>query len=191
MRVYGGLLAVAALLSAPAAFAATPKLSGTYNLMTSTVCQASVPVIATEVDVPPFNNVPTTTDILTIDPNETTYTGGLGQMLAAVTFTPGAINPHRGKVALNGTTWGGDLVYTGSGQGTTQGLQQQSASDTGTYAATATTLTLTTSGNVAVYQILYSNIVGGVAQQAALVQVYTTQNSGGAGCIEHGTATHQ
>lgn len=193
MRVSGGLFLVAALLPATAAFGATPKVSGTYNVSTSTVCQAAVPVVATEVDVPPFaDGLPTTNDVITVDPSETTFTGELQQLFVTATFTPGAGTPRQGTVAVEGSFWEGDLVFTGTSQGTTQGITQQSLSQTGTFSVTATTLTLVLSGVSTVYQALYSDIVDGVAQHADLVQVYTPPgNNGGAQCIEHGTAARQ
>ncbi len=147
--------------------------------MTTTVCQASVPVIPTVVYVPGPSGNPVTTDVITIDPNETTNTGSLKQLFATATFS-GA------KVTATGTQWGGDLVFTGTLQGTAPGLTAQALSATFSYTNTATQLTLVVSGVSEVYQVLYSDVVGGVAHRMDLVKVDTVN-----GCVEQGAAVHQ
>lgn len=197
MRSFGGLLAAPALLltlglslHGTSAAAAVPKLSGTYNVSTTTICQAAVPIAQTVVDVPPFTTVPTTTTVLTIDPNQTTYTGEVKQLLATVTFTPSK-TAGAGTIVANGTQWGGDLVYTGTEQLTSPGLTQQPLSGaSGTYTDSATQLVLIV-GNTNTYQALYSGVVSGITQRIDLVSVYAVPNSGGAECIERGTAVHQ
>jgi hypothetical protein len=179
MRTFAALAAAGAILLTQAASAATvPKISGVYDLMTTTVCQASVPVIPTEVYVPGSSG-PVTTDVITIDPNETTNTGNLKQLFATATFS-GA------KVTATGTEWGGDLVFTGTSQGTSPGLAAQALSSIFSYTNTATQLTLIESNGNEVYQVLYSGIVGGVAQRMDLVRVDTVN-----GCVEQGMAVRQ
>jgi len=46
-------------------------------------------------------------------------------------------------------------------------------------------------GNTNTYQALYSGVVSGITQRIDLVNVYPSANSGGAECIERGTAVHQ
>ncbi len=100
MRTFAGSLAVCATLSTYGASAATtPKISGAYNVTTTTVCQASIPLTLTEVYVPGAKG-PVTTDIMTINTNISNNTGDLKQLFATITF--GA-----GKVTGAGTQWGG------------------------------------------------------------------------------------
>lgn len=179
------LLATAAMLLSQmltngASAASVPILSGPYNVMTSTVCQASVPQTQTEVDVPGG-----TTTIITIDPNETTYTGGLGESLLSVTF-------HDGSFTATGTSWGaGDLVFTGTDQGAFSGLNPASISSSGTYTNTATQLTLSFAGGGGsiTFQVLYSDFFGDQARYLHLVDVYGSGTSP-FGCIDQGTAVY-
>jgi len=180
MRAFAAFaVACAILLTQAASAATTPKISGVYDLMLTTVCQASVPAKLTTVVVPGPNNSFVTTDIETIDPNESLNTGSLNQVSGTATFSGS-------NVTLIGTQSSGDLVFTGTAYGTTPGLTSQSVSTTDTYTNTATQLTLTGSSGGFVYQVLYSGIVRGVAQRADLVRVDTVN-----GCIEQGTAVHQ
>ena len=69
-------------------------------------------------------------------------------------------NPSKGTVALNGTSVYGPLV------GTYTALTQTSMSGSGTYSNTATTLTVTFSGQSATYSIAYGPVSKGIAQSA-------------------------
>jgi hypothetical protein len=191
MNVSTGLLAASAMFLAYGASAATPKLSGTYTIETSTVCQASVPVAPTVVDVPPFKVLPTTDTIFAISKKETIYTGKMNQFFASATFAPGAVNPYAGSITVNGTSWGGDLVFTGAEQTTQRGLKTQTVSGgKGTYSNTATQLSLVL-GKPSVYRVIYSGVTNGIAMRADLVSVSSSTGTATLDCIEHGTAVHQ
>ena len=191
MNVSTGLLAASAMFLAYGASAATPKLSGAYTIETSTVCQAAVPVAPTVVDVPPFKVLPTTDTIIAISKHETVNTGKLKQVFLSVTFAPGAVNPDAGTIKVNGTSWGGDLVFTGAEQGTQPGLQTKAVSGTGTYSNTATQLSLVEGSKPNIYRVIYSGVTGGIAMRADLVSVYSSNGGSTLDCIEHGTAVHQ
>jgi len=190
MKIVTGLLAASAMLLAHGASAAIPKLSGAYTVETTTVCQASVPVAPTVVDVPPFKGAPATNTILAIG-NSGVDTGNIKQILLTVTFSPGGANPDAGTFQATGTQWGGDLVFTGSEQGTQPGLNQQSVSVQGTYSNTATQLTLKQKGGANAYTVIYSNVTGGIAMRGDLVSVYASNGSSLLDCVEHGAAVHQ
>ena len=192
MKIATGLLATSAVLLTCGASGATPKLSGAYTVETTTVCQASVPVAPTVVDVPPFTKgLPTTNSIIAIDKSATVDTGKLSQILLTATFSPGVANPDAGSFLANGNSWDGDLVYTGAEQGTQRGLKPSSFTGKGTYSNTATQLTLTQSGSATIYKVVYSNVTGGIALRADLVSVYSSKGSSVLDCIEHGAAVHQ
>ena len=178
MRISTGLLAAAAMLLTEAAWAVpVPSLSGAYNLTSTTVCQASVVWGEKSVDVPPFKKVPTTTDVGTVT---STSTGNVKQLFITATFATG------GVITASGTQWVGDLVFNGA-QGPASGLQTQPISVSGTYSNTTTQLSVTIPGSSPkTYQVLYSNVVGGVAQRVDLADVDTS-----AGCVERGMAVHQ
>ncbi len=84
---------------------------------------------------------------------------------------------------------GGDLVFTGTEQGTQPGISSNSVSSSGTYTNTATQLTLNVSGGSTVtYQVLYSDFEGALARRLDLVSVYNA--FGSFACIEQGTAVY-
>lgn len=192
MNVLTGLLAASALCLAYGASAAAPKLSGVYTVATSTVCQAAVPVAPTVVDVPPFKGgLPTTDSIIAIDKTATVNTGSMKQIFVSATFAPGAATPNAGALTVNGTSWGGDLTFTGTEQGTQAGLQTQTVSGKGTYSNTATQLSLALGGKPNIYRVIYSGVAAGIAMRADLVSVYSSNGGSTLDCIEHGTAVHQ
>ncbi len=192
MSILTGLLSASAMFLAYGASAATPRLSGAYTVETTTVCQAAVPVAPTVVDVPPFSKgVPTTNSIIAIDKGETVNTGAMKQMLLSATFIPGKVNPNAGSITVNGTSWGGDLVFTGTEQGSKPGLKTQTQSGKGTYSNVGTELSLTLSGKPNVYHAIYSGVANGIAARADLVSVYSSTGGSTLDCIEHGAVVHQ
>jgi len=178
MRTFAGLLAASAMILTHGASATTsaPKVSGAYNLMTTTVCQASLVWGETEVDVPPFSTSPTTTDVGTI---ASSNTGGLKQLSAVATFAAA------GTVKVSGTSWQGDLVYNGK-QGPAPGLKPQRSTMSGTYSLSGSQLTFTFSGASNTYQVLHSDVVNGIANHLDLVNVNAST-----GCVEEGVAVHR
>jgi hypothetical protein len=186
MRTVAVLVATVAMLFSQllihgASAASVPILSGPYNLMTTNMCQASVPVTNTTVFVPGPNGQ-VATDVMTIDPNQITFTGTLNPVLLSITFNDGSFTAA-------GTSWMGDLVFTGTLSGSQPGLTSNPMSSSGTYTNTATQLTLNISGQgTNVYQVLYSDFVGDSARHLDLVNVYTSYN--GFGCVEKGTAVY-
>ena len=192
MNVSTGLLAASAVFLAYGASAATPKLSGAYTVETSTICQAAVPVAPTVVDVPgSTGGVPHTNSIIAISKNETVNTGSMKQIFLSATFAPSAANPNSGSVTASGTSWGGDLVFTGAKQTTQPGLQTQPVSGKGTYSNTATQLSLALGGKPNIYRVIYSGVTAGIAMRADLVSVYASTGSSTLDCIERGEAVHQ
>jgi hypothetical protein len=183
MRTFAALAAAGAILLTQAASAATvPKISGVYNVSTTTQCQASIPLTLTNACVfPSGSDACVSQQVITVDVNQPNNPGSLTLFSATVTF-------DAGKATGEGTVWEGDLVWENSNIGQSPGLTTQAWSFTGTYSNTATQLTLTSTVVVAsyVFQVRYADIVVGVAQHADLVWVDTVH-----GCIEQGTAVRQ
>lgn len=164
------MAALAAVLLSSASAAATPIISGTYNVTVRDHCQ---PTLTAD-----FNSG--LVDALSFSSNDN-YTN---QQLFAATF-----KPSKGKVTIAGFNDEGSIFLlksTGSQSGT-QGdpLAETAASGTSNYSNTDTTFTV----NDETYHILYAQIDNnGIAHAMSWLGLYTKE---GVTCSNQGEATRQ
>jgi hypothetical protein len=159
------LMAGAALLAGsiafapvtPAAATAVPKVSGTYALLSWSLCQAKFTTKSRDYKLP--NNAPGPA-VQEIDP------GGLGEILVEtgyVTFAPTSAG------ATSGTFSGSTTVITGSAlaiNASGSPLKTKTESFSGPYSATDTSFTL----NTDVFVLSYGDVAGGLAKTINLVR---------------------
>jgi hypothetical protein len=126
--------------------ATAPKLSGTYAMMFTTVCQSDLSISAPQGGLSVIYNLK-----------------DAKQYAATADFTPSKSNPTLGTVALNG--WkvaGSPLSVNGGGDLYTSTVQSQTGVS---YSLTSNSLTL----NTTTYNAVHGAISGGVIQQFAFV----------------------
>jgi hypothetical protein len=145
-----------------AATTATPKVSGTYAIAFTSICQQQ----------------------LTINQNGQNGVVSVGfsgqdtsQHAGTITFAPAAATPLAGAVTLSSSKVQG-APLTVNGGGDAFGLSSQSAS--GTYAMTATTITILGT----TYNYYHGSVAGGIVQQFTFVGVE-------GGCSSSGMGVHQ
>lgn len=169
-------------LSATAASAAVPLLSGKYVYSANTFCQLDVTAkYATSTAI---KNTPFVAQILTTGGANTV---GLAAGTLVFTQTAGAVGG--GKAVLSGWDVGGSsilLTSTGAGTSGTDGAAMQAQGDSGsaTFQQTATTFKLTEGSTVTSYHIYYGKVTGGIAQFATFAGLDSK------GCAERYTLTH-
>jgi hypothetical protein len=172
------------LMSASAANAAVPKLSGTYIYQSEETCPATL--AATQVT---SNGSPLKGAIINLIASSL---GDLSTNDFAVTFTPGAGTPYAGTIAGSGfkTDLGALVRVTGTGQ-TSGGASEKASSVSGTFSNTANSLTIA-GKDTQVLNVVYGTVKTGIAQ-TAVFSLLSSDSSGSVAvtCVERGSLTHE
>jgi hypothetical protein len=159
--------------------AAAPKIAGKYAALTEWHCQPDIAATFSSFRRADNQNAPAITSLL-YKPNR----AGIAQTeLGYMTFVPGSAAATSGQVTQTRTVIAGSTqILIGSGltfRRTVQGAYRYA------YAVTETTLILTRPGQRLVYDMVYGNVVNGIAHTLYLMQV------SGSNCMTSTRATRQ
>lgn len=157
------------------AFAAAPKLSGSYALSLSQNCQVTVGT--TTYDNVELGNMTTTTLASVFD--ETVNDGKFSQTVGIASFNESTHNMSFSGLEVKGSV----LIVPGLSQANEA---MTSSANTGNFAYSVPSTTSLVLGDVT-YQAAYGNIVNGTAKYVAFVALDPSKPE----CSDFGTAVHQ